>query len=173
MMKRLGVFVACLLWASPMFAQLTPKIPLMEVYVGGSYYRAGISSGTNLEGWQTNFDYNLSKHFGVVLDLGGQYKKYPRISIANYEYMVGPQFKQRSGRWTFFAHGLFGGAAYHTPNSTRSGFATGVGGGVDLNAGRIVAIRLIQVDSIHDHFGGVWGHNLRASVGVVFKFPRP
>jgi hypothetical protein len=173
MIKRLGILAACLLWASPMFAQLAPKIPMMEVFVGGSYYRAGISGGDNLEGWHTNFDYNLSKHVGVVLDLAGQYETKTNIRIANYEYMIGPQFKQRAGRWTFFAHGLFGGDAVHIPNSTQGGFATGVGGGVDLSAGRLVSIRLIQVDSIHNHFGSQWGHNVRASVGVVFKFPRP
>jgi hypothetical protein len=173
MKKLFGILAACLLWATPMFAQLRPTIPIAELFVGGSFYRAGISTGTNLVGWNTDLDYNLSKHVGVVLDFGGQYKRTTGITIANYQYMIGPQFKKRAGRLTLFAHGLVGGDAIHVPNATQGGFSAGFGGGVDFSAGRLVSIRVLQVDSIHDHFSGVWGNNLRASVGVVFKFPRP
>ncbi|MGE5325454.1 MAG: hypothetical protein ACM3NO_00325 [Deltaproteobacteria bacterium] len=173
MKSRFLTLAACVLCASPALAQLKPPIPQTEVYVGGSYYRAGISNGTNLYGWQTEFDYNLSKHAGVVLDLGGQYKKTSGITIANYQYLIGPQLKRRAGSWTMFIHGLAGGNAVHVPGATRGAFAVGGGGGLDRSIGRIASIRVIQVDSLHDHFGGVWTHNLRVSAGIVFKFGRP
>ncbi len=173
MKSRFVILAACVLFAKPMFAQRRPPIPQTEVFVGGSYYRAGISNGDNFYGWQADFDYNLSKHAGVVLDFAGQYKRTNGITIANYQYLIGPQLKHRSGRWTMFVHGLAGGDAVHVPNSTQGGFTVGFGGGLDMTVGRIASIRLIQVDSLHNHFGGTWDHNVRASVGVVFKFPHP
>ena len=177
MKSRLLILAACILCASSALAQLTPPIPQTEVYIGGAYNRLCFSncgsSPRNFFGWQTEFDYNLSKHAGVVLDLGGQYQKTPGITYANYQYMIGPQLKQRSGDWTVFVHGLAGGNAYHYPGATRAGFAIGIGGGLDRNNGRIAAVRLLQVDSLHNHYGGVWNHNLRVSAGIVFKFGRP
>ena len=173
MKSRLLILAGCVLCASSAFAQLKPPIPQTEVFLGGSYYRAGISSGTNLYGWQTEFDYNLSKHAGVVFDVGGQYKRTQGLAVANYQYLIGPQLKHRAGNWTMFVHGLAGGDAVHVPGSTRGGFAIGAGGGLDRNIGRIAAVRLFQVDSLHNHFGGVWDHNVRVSAGIVFKFGRP
>jgi hypothetical protein len=173
MRLRLVILAACGLFASQTFAQLKPPIPQTELFIGGSYYRPTYSNGYNFFGWQTEFDYNLSKHVGMVLDFGGQYRRTSGVTVANYEYLIGPQLKHRTGRWTMFVHGLAGGDAIRVPNSTRGGFALGLGGGLDMSVGHIASIRLIQVDSLHDHFGGGWVHNVRASVGIVFKFPRP
>ncbi len=173
MKLRFAVLALGAVFASPALAQMAPPIPQLEVFAGGSYYRAGFSNGINMEGWEAAFDYNLSKHAGVVLDFGGQYDRTPTFTRANYQYLIGPQLKRRTRQFTFFARGLVGGDAVHFPNSTRGGFAVGGGGGVDLNIGKFAAIRLIQIDSLHNHFGGAWDHNLRASVGVVFKFKGP
>ena len=163
----LGLLVAC-----PAFAQQrTSGIPLAEVFGGVSYFRAGVTQGSNLAGWQAAIDYNLSKHVGVVLDFGGQYKSVDGTTLSLYQYMFGPRFKHRAGRVTVFAHGLVGGDAAHIPGSTQGAFAAGLGGGLDVNAGRLVAIRVFQVDWIHDHTRDVWTHNLRGAVGVVFKLP--
>jgi uncharacterized protein (DUF779 family) len=174
-MKRcLAVLALGLLMAVPAAAQRLPMaIPQTEVFVGASYYRAGVTNGLNLVGWQSAFDYNVYKHVGVVLDLGGAYKTTNGTTLGLYQYMLGPRFKARRGRVTAFAEGLVGGDAAHVPNHTRGAFAVGFGGGFDVYANRIVSIRILQVDSIHDHTEGVWGHSLRVGAGVVFKFPKP
>ncbi len=173
-MKRCLVVLAFGLWmAVPAAAQVLPnRVPHTEVFVGASYYRAGVSYGINLVGWQAAFDYNVHKHVSVVLDLGGAYKTTSGGTLGLYQYMVGPRFKARRGRVTAFAEGLVGGDAAHVPNHTHGAFALGFGGGLDVSAGRIVSIRILQVDSIHDHTEGVWGHSLRVGAGVVFKFPK-
>jgi hypothetical protein len=174
MKQRLFVLALGLLIAAPASAQVLPgSIPQTEVFVGASYYRAGISNGINLAGWQAGFDYNVHKHVSVVLDLGGAYKSASGSTLSLYQYMIGPRFKYRTGRFTAFAEGLVGGDAAHVPAHTHGAFATGFGGGLDLHAGRLVSIRLLQIDSIHDHTAGVWGHSIRVGVGVVFKFPKP
>jgi hypothetical protein len=174
-MKRCVLLLAFgLLVANPALAQMrTSGIPLAEVFGGVSYFRAGVTEGTNLAGWQAALDYNLSKHVGLVLDFGGQYKSADGSTLSRYQYMFGPRFKYRAGRATAFIHGLAGGDAAHLPGYTQGAFAAGLGGGLDVNVCSLVAIRVFQVDWIHDHTGGVWTRNLRGAVGVVFGFPKP
>jgi hypothetical protein len=174
MKRRLLVLAAGLLAVAPAWGQALPgDIPQLELFVGGTYYRAGVSSGLNLAGWQTAFDYNVHKNVSVVLDLGGQYKTSSGSTLGVYQYMIGPRFKRRAGRLTAFAEGLVGGAAFHTPSHTQGAFAAGFGGGLDLRAGPVVSIRLFQIDSLHDHTPGYWRHDIRVGAGVVFKFPKP
>jgi hypothetical protein len=174
MRRHVLLFAFGLLVANSAFAQMgTSGIPLAEVFGGVSYFRAGVTEGSNLAGWQAAVDYNLSKHVGVVLDFGGQYKSVAGTTLSLYQYMFGPRFKHRSGHVTIFMHGLVGGDAAHVPGSTQGAFAAGLGGGLDVNVGSLVAIRVFQMDWIHDHTGGVWTRNLRGAVGVVFRFPKP
>jgi hypothetical protein len=174
MKRRVLLFAFGLLVANPAFAQMrTSSIPLAEVFGGVSYFRAGVTQGSNLAGWQAALDYNLSKHVGVVLDFGGQYKSVDGTTLSLYQYMFGPRFKHRRGRVTVFMHGLVGGDAAHVPGSTQGAFAAGLGGGLDVNVSSLVAIRVFQMDWIHDRSGGVWTRNLRGAVGVVFRFPKP
>jgi hypothetical protein len=162
------------LFARPAPAQMATSgsgTTTTEVFAGGSYFRAGISGGTNLAGWQTDIDYNVFKHVGIVVDFGGQYKSVDGTTLSLYEYMAGPRFMYRAGRTTAFFHGLLGGDASHVPGSTQGAFAAGVGGGIDVKVGKHVSIRLIQIDWIDDHTRDVWRQNFRGAVGVVFKLP--
>jgi hypothetical protein len=173
MRRRVLLLAFGLLVANSAFAQVSASsIPLAEVFGGVSYFRAGVTQGSNLAGWQAALDYNLSKHAGVVLDFGGQYKSVDGTTLSLYQYMFGPRFKHRSGRVTVFAHGLVGGDAAHVPGSTQGAFAAALGGGLDVNVSALVAIRVFQVDWIHDHTRDVWTRNLRGTVGVVFRFPK-
>ncbi len=78
----------------------------------------------------------------------------------------------RVGSATGFLHGLVGGVQARALSTSQTGFAVGPGGGVDVNVRGGIAVRVIQIDFISDHIGGRWGHDLRASVGVVFKVGR-
>jgi opacity protein-like surface antigen len=64
---------------------------------------------------------------------------------------------------------------------SENGFAMLFGGGVDVKATKIVAVRLIQADWLYYHFGsntiaGVTvpsfsqSNNVRISTGIVFRF---
>ena len=174
MKRHLLLLTIGFLFARPAPAQMassTPGTTSTEVFAGGSYFRAGISPGTNLAGWQTAIDYNVFKHVGIELDFGGQYKSVNGTTLSLYEYMAGPRFMYRAGRTTAFIHGLLGGDASHVPGNTQGAFAAGVGGGLDVRVGKSVSIRIIQIDWIEDHTRNVWGQNLRGAVGVVFKLP--
>ena len=173
-MKRVLILSAMMvLAASPLVAQGGPVgLPAFEVFGGASYYRNGLSNGINFAGWQGGIDYNVHKNVGVVLDFGGQYKRVNGSNITRYEYMGGPRIKYRTKKVTAFVEGLVGGESARIPGSSRGGFAAGGGGGFDVNLGRLVAIRVVQVDSIHVHTQAGWMHDVRVGAGVVFKIPR-
>jgi peptidoglycan-associated lipoprotein len=87
----------------------------------------------------------------------------------------GPQFGNRTGRLRGFGHALFGGArikvsaAGRPASVSETGFATTIGGGLDVALTKHLAIRAIEGDWLR-----MWGDNggnlARFSVGVVGCF---
>ena len=105
------------------------------------------------------------------------------IDFNTQQFLFGPRFTFRRERVTAFAHALFGVNRTHLtgfvanqntfPSVSETDFAMGYGGGLDINAGKNIAIRLFQVDYVPVRtglFGIPWRHNLRVQAGVVFKF---
>ncbi len=171
MKAHLGALALGMLLARSASAQeATPTVPRVEVFGGFSYLRFPISQGINFVGWQASPDINFHKNIALALDFGGQYKSEFGVTLHQYEYATGPRFKYRMDRVTLFAHGLVGGAASHVSGFTQGEFLVGGGGGMDVNVNDRIAIRTFQLDSLHAHTRGAWGHALRLGVGVVFKF---
>jgi hypothetical protein len=113
-------------------------------------------------------------------------------NLRDFTFMFGPRVALRkSSKITPFAHVLFGGNDVKAKASAKAGgvsvtalstsdtgFAMGLGGGVDVNASRMLGIRLIQVDYARTSAFGTslndvalaFGVNLRlGSVGGVRK----
>jgi len=110
------------------------------------------------------------------------------LNTSKYLFMFGPRFSVRGDRVTGFAHVLLGGAKTNLKSTFRNvgviafpledpsfgqsetGFAMAIGGGLDVNAGKNFAVRILQVDYVPDRSLGQWQHNVRAQFGIVFKF---
>ena len=170
------------------FAQDTPKA---EVFGGYSYFRSNPADGysMNMNGWTASVTGYVNKWFGITGEAGGYYKK-EGLSIGSttlfgesnhvYTFMGGPTIASHSSKtFTPFAHALFGiaskkgspeilGLSFSTGSD--NGFAMAVGGGVDINMSKNVAIRVIQADYIMDRVGGIRNDNARVSAGIVFRF---
>ena len=164
-------------------AQETPKV---ELFGGYSYFRT--EDDRNLHGWNGSVAVNLNNWFGLVADVSGHYDSRTlflgdSISFRHFnrhQVLVGPRFSFRKDRrLTPFAHALFGIARDHekitvTPffqtfEFSDTGFAMAVGGGLDVEIARRLALRIIQVDYDLTHVNFTQ-HNVRASVGLVFRF---
>ena len=173
-----------LLAASPAaFAQT--NLPRVEVFGGLSYLPANVTTDFPRDdsyGFQASVALNLNRWFGVVGDFGGQYRTvsdlgpgWPGVTAETsvYEYLVGPRFAARSGRATLFAHALVGGARGNAGigGFSDSAFALGVGGGVDVDVNRRLAIRAIQFDWMGS-FVDILEDNVRLGFGVVVKMGR-
>jgi opacity protein-like surface antigen len=153
-----------------------------EGFVGYSYVRfmPPSSSGApsfGLNGGSGSISYNPFPILGVVADVGfyhtGSAAGVPvTLNIASY--MFGPKVAFPLGRFTPFAHALFGavhGAAAAPGFGSTSGnnFATTLGGGLDVKIAPHLAVRLIQADYmlIRDSAGN-WSMP-RISAGIVFR----
>lgn len=197
MRQSLGFLVLPCLLALPLIAQDTPRV---EVFGGYQYLHAGnidsFGHGANTNGWDTAATVNLNSYLGVTADFSGSYKtaNVPgpfggsnsfQAHVRVYTYTFGPVVSLNSGGTLKpFAHVLFGGA-HLRPNGcvifsgspdecgsgSYSGFAMMLGGGIDVKAGKSVAIRLVQFDWAHLPSGGGGGNNgVRVSTGLVFRF---
>jgi opacity protein-like surface antigen len=168
-----------------------------NISFGYSYVRANPSPNgplapfifsSNLNGWNTSFEYKPLPWLGAVVDFGGTYGSErvipfcevdptcPRPINANtnfHTFLVGPRASVSFGRVTPFAQALFGGA--HT-SATGTNFspsdtsiATAIGGGFDYRLAKTMAWR-VQGDYLQTRFFSGSQNNFRFSTGLVVRF---
>jgi opacity protein-like surface antigen len=158
------VAVAIAVLALPVMAQ--EDFPRAEVF-GGYQFTHHSDPSLNLNGWNAALNGNFNRWFGVTADFSGSYKNGGHF----YSYMFGPTIAARSEHVTPFVHALFGGATAGDGGSSDTAFAMALGGGLDANVGRHVAVRLVQADWLLLRSGGVTDKkNVRVSTGLVFRF---
>ena len=149
---------------------VTRDYPIVEFSGGVSYAHTDLRGPANMVGWHITFGMNPARQLRLLGDFGEQQVQSSTIllngrqsTIKDYEYTFGPQIVyRRNPRFTPFAHGLFGVAARHytVPSNTPGGpdvlahdfgFASVLGGGMDVNVNRYIAIRAIQADVSLEH----------------------
>ena len=173
-MKKVVPILFTLLILGSVSVWAADEFPKAEVFGGFSVLSVKNSDlGSdrwNPVGFQVGVAGNITKNFGIVGDFGGQYKDSAHI----YEYMGGPRVTARLAKASVFAHALFGGATIggsaDTESISENGFAMGFGGGLDVNANKHFAIRVVQFDWVPVHISGTWFNNqIRFGFGLVFK----
>lgn len=143
----------------------------------------GTSQGYN--GWDVAPAFNFNKVLGVQADFAGTYATVSGVSTHIYTYTGGPLVSLPLGPFRPFAHVLFGGSRLTGSESSVSvstnGYTVLFGGGLDVKANRLLAIRLAQVDWLYYHFSGFSANNVstpsfsgssnfRISTGLVVRF---
>jgi len=157
----------------PGFAEAqSHEYPAAEIFGGASVLRNGATapSFSLYGGWQAEGTANFSKYLGLTADFGGQYRSISGNRVSQYEYLFGPRVSARGHGGTIFAHALVGANTLKAAGRSTNGFAWGVGGGLDVNAGRHIAIRVIQADYLRTRLSTSWFNDARLGVGIVFKF---
>jgi opacity protein-like surface antigen len=189
-MRKACLVVFCL-FLLPLAAMAQQDFPKAEVFAGYSYFRAN-PDGLNLNGWNGSVTGNLTNWLGVEGDFSGHYGSpklfgfnVPFVDINSYTFMGGPRLSYRSGSITPFAHFLIGAARAGTSSFgvsvSDTALAAAMGGGVDINLNRSIAVRAIQVDYLVTRFKTTSSqvvfsgfderqNNFRVSAGIVFKF---
>jgi len=157
------VAVSLLTLALPLVAQEeTPKVELF-----GGYQFTHLTPSLNTNGWNVAIDGNVNRWFSLTGDFSGSYKNGGHM----YTYMFGPTFSARTKRVTPFVHALFGGANIGGGGDSGGAFLMALGGGMDVNAGSHMALRLVQADWLLLHSGGdTIKKNVRVSTGLVIRF---
>lgn len=177
---RKFMLLAAVLFVVALPARAQSSHPSVEVFGGYSFNSTKIIDRESLHGWGAGFSANLSENWGLASDFSGHYGSVNipvppfgsvKFDLSNYYFLFGPRYSKRGKNATVFAHMLLGGAKLKIEgNDSGSGFALGVGGGVDLNVGKSFAVRVFQVDYTPDRSSGSWESNYRAQFGLVFKF---
>ncbi|MBZ5694137.1 MAG: porin family protein [Acidobacteriia bacterium] len=197
-MKRWALLLGILLIFSAA-ASAQDENPKAEVFAGYSYVRANLGHGIpgiNMNGGSASFSYNPTPSIGLVADFGGYHvSNIGGLPVGGnvYTYLFGPKFAYRSGKWTPFVQGLFGGAHASgelplgpiliigtrvRPQQLTDGalsvsenaFAMALGGGLDYNATSHIGIRLVQAEYLMTRFASETQNNARISAGVVFRW---
>ena len=179
----IAVFLACA-------ARASAQIPSGNVFIEYSYARTDLNTGraANLSGWNGGVEAKIFPFVQVVLDGSGYYgdEVFPTacsapsgqscgvsLSSSMQTLLLGPQVGIPLGKWTVFAHALFG-ASHIRGTSTGisdsdTSFAQAFGGGIDYRLVHGIAWRLAG-DELETRFLGNLQNNLRLSTGVVLRF---
>ena len=165
---RAVLLVTITLGTALAFGQETPKA---EIFGG---YSAKIQQGMDLaNGWEGSVTGNVNRWLGVTADFSGYYRTDDGVSQRNYNYLFGPRLTYRTEKLSPFAQALFGVAHQRVgvggTNVSDNAFATAIGGGLDYNLKKHVAVRLFQADYLLTRFGGSTQSNARVAFGVVLK----
>ena len=169
------VTVITLLGGAPLFGQRPARV---ELYAGYSYVNVASAGRHSFNGAQGHVKLNLNPTLGLVFDAGGQYRSDPAYTpppdlfflnfhdryLHTYQAFAGPELTRRGTRVDVFGHTLAGLSHSQGKNS----FALGLGGGVDIHKDKGPSLR-VQADYIPVRGGGVWFHDFRLGIGVVFK----
>jgi hypothetical protein len=160
-MRKLWLGVSLILLI-PMAAMAQGEYPKAELFGGYSYFRAN-PDGLNLNGWNASVTANMTNWFGVEGDFSGHYGsprvygfEVPFVDVSSYTFMAGPKLTYRANTVAPFAHFLIGSARASTGafgySLSDTALATVVGGGVDINVSKSLAIRAIQADYVMTRF---------------------
>jgi opacity protein-like surface antigen len=181
--------------------------PKLELFLGYSNVLATPRSLSNrivdVQGGDTNIAFNFNRYLGLVGDFAGYHAHTltsnppggPSTDVGAdgkvFTYMGGPRLSYRRPRFTLFGQVLFGDANARTVTingctgspscaslPSENVFAMALGGGLDINLRRHIALRLIQAEYLMTRFMdpssaiGTAGtrNNMRLSAGIVFRF---
>ncbi len=190
-MKRYAILLGTVL-VFGVVASAQETAPAAEVGFSYSYTRVnpgGALSSANANGGYGYVEYNFNRVVGLVADLGANYVGNAggvQLQNTTFQYLFGPRFNWRMSRFTPYLQTLVGGQRFSsgldpsssTPRlaSAQNNFAAAIGGGIDYNLTKHIALKPIQVEYLVAEvspFGrnvNFVQNNLRYSAGVVFRF---
>jgi hypothetical protein len=167
---------ACLFWlfilaSLPSTAQ---EVPRVQVFGGYSYLRFdsrsfGFANGSNLNGYTLAPAFNLTRNFGVVAELSGQYGSHLNLR----DIAAGPQFLYLRNNTLFSGHVLIGESrTFVSVGNTGEDTARAivVGGSADHSLSPRFAWRVVQVDYVYTSLFNRTQNNFRISTGLVYHW---
>src|SRR5688572_27039512 len=138
-MKRiLGFLAAFVTMSAPLL--VAQNVPRVDAFGGFSMLVPDVANDKRmtLNGWQAGVAANVTNFIGVVGDFGGHYED----GLNVHQYLAGIRFNARKDKATAFVHGLLGGIRASGGGGSENGYLMGYGGGLDLNVGERIAVRL-------------------------------
>jgi len=151
MRKLILALIGICFLAVPALAQ-DDNDPTFEVFGGYSPRHLDlVAIDDNAHGFLTSVTVNpfRTKAVGFEGEFGGHFGSIPGVSYEAYTAMVGPKVAGRFDRVTPWGHLLFGGQHIRGGGASSNDFGMTMGGGIDVNASRHVAVRVVQADYLY------------------------
>jgi hypothetical protein len=178
-MRKLLLVAFFIVCAAP-FTNAQDEINKYDFFVGYSHNLVDFDDSTEgFNGVNASANGNLSRYVGLKADYSFHRKTIsdgPLSADADlHQLFGGVQLKDNSKATKFkpFAHAMAGFANFGVDvgafDESESGFAAILGGGLDVKVSDRIDIRAIQVDYNPTRFDGVYQHNFRIGVGIVFR----
>ncbi len=176
---RKTIFVCMLILVSCIFMVAQDSDTKAEIFGGYQWTNVDdLGSGVgrqNFNGFNGAVSGYFNKNLGITADFSGAFKTESGVSAKLYTYTFGPTLRVPMDKATPFVHALFGGGHFTADESgtnllKSNGFVYAIGGGLDVNASKNVAIRIGQFDYLGTRFESTNFKNFRYSAGIVFKF---
>lgn len=132
----------------------------------------------NFNGWEVGGAFKVLGPLALAADFSDTSGSFQGATTHLRTYLVGPQLRF-PGPISPFAHFLVGGAHESTSSNvgvittsspTQNGFASALGGGLDLKVLPLLSVRPIQIDYLLTHFNSKTQNQFRYSAGVVIRF---
>jgi len=170
MLRRLCLVVSLVLiagaWAPARAQGFFDKV---ELSAGYAYTQFKSYPTSNLNGLNLSAQYKWREWLGVDADFGGGIGSVGGVSSRVYTYLFGPQVSWPH-RVSPFAHVLVGGSHFSGGGYTSKGIATGFGLGVDWKVKARLSWRVLEIDDVPTHLGGLTEHSPRVVTGIVYRF---
>lgn len=161
-----------------------------NAFFGYSYSGGEVANGGPLSvamhGWEGTLEGKFLPWLGGVADFDWHYggadtscigigctpPKF-RLNGSRHSVLFGPRLSTTFGKYTPFAHALFGfshqSEAGGGISTSQMGFSEAIGGGMDYKLVEAVALRL-QADWMHTNLFKASHGSVRFSTGIVFRF---
>lgn len=171
------IIMACA--ASFSFAQ-SGDYNKVDVYVGFSHARVDFGGGDyeGFNGAEGAVTGNISRYIGLKGDYAFNYKSFDaapfEVNAKTHTLVGGLQLKDNSKETKLkpFGHvmaGFTNARVSGIVDTSETGFAGVIGGGLDIKLSPRVDFRAIQLDYNPTRLGGETQHNFRVGIGVVFR----
>lgn len=191
-MKTRYILVALLVSGTAAMAQEV-STPQVEVGLNYSFNRinpGGGYSAYNSNGGFADIEYNINRHVGLVADLGANYTGTANgnsIGNTTFEYLFGPRFNLRRGRFNPYFQTLFGEQRFSNGfapasagapggpflGTSQTNFSMAIGGGLDIAVTNHLSVRPVEVDyfptQVASGSSNFTQNNFRYAAGVVLR----
>jgi hypothetical protein len=161
--RRIAFGLVILFLVTAASAQIPTK---GNIFFGYSYNNADFNAAgrANLNGWEGSLEGKVAPWVGIVADVSGHYGFGDSVHNA----IFGPRVSVPIGKFTPFAHALFGVARISGADSGTS-FSDAFGGGVDYRLIHGIGWRF-QLDALQTRFFSQKQNDVRFSTGIVLHF---
>jgi hypothetical protein len=161
---KISFLVICISISSHLGAE---EYRIGEVFAGYSLLHGDLQKRAG--GWEISAGKTFNKWLSLHADFDAHHQSSSGSQRHQHDFLFGTQFSHHTNRFTLFAHTLAGGCRTAGSLGTEAGFASVVGGGIDLDHHGFFSLRLAQVDYQSAHVFGGFQQQARFSFGIVFR----